>query len=125
VTRVCINPGTGPVGGGDEKQAAANMPQLLTDSGIEGLRFERAADLDRDDGRFGFMVLDKVGDVEAEVQMPGLPLAKVRYRSQPGESIWDFPRIYVNGSSWVWPYAVSILHAAFSEEDDWEWSGDA
>ena len=43
---------------------------------------------------------------------PGLALAGVRYLDQPGQNIWHFPRLYIDGDSWVWKYAVEIVQRA-------------
>lgn len=40
------------------------------------------------------------------VDMPSLSLEKIRYMGEKTQNIWDFPRLYVNGSSWVWKYAT-------------------
>ncbi len=34
--------------------------------------------------------------------MPGFPLDRVRYIEGEKRSILDFPRLYVDGSSWIW-----------------------
>lgn len=38
--------------------------------------------------------------------MPGLPLDKVRYVKGEKRSILEFPRLYVDGSSWIWYIAT-------------------
>jgi hypothetical protein len=43
------------------------------------------------------------------VAMPGLPLERVRFLGLQDQDIWRFPRLYVDGGSWVWKYAVGIL----------------
>jgi hypothetical protein len=116
-----INPGTEPVRRSSVDEAVANMPQLLADCGVPDLRFERTKG--DHDGRYCFTVTDPAGN-EADVDMPGVPLADARYCNLAGENIWDFPRLYVNGSSWVWYYAVSQLRVTFmGEDEDWEWDG--
>lgn len=100
-----INPGTGPVLDATVEHAAANMARLVEDAGA--ITHERAPELDNN-GRFGFRVLRDNGTV-ADVEMPGWPLERVRYTGENGQNIRDFPRLYVDGSSWVWKYAVSDL----------------
>jgi hypothetical protein len=39
--------------------------------------------------------------------MPGLPVEQVRYMGESGQNIWDFPRLYVDDSSWIWEFALS------------------
>jgi hypothetical protein len=43
-----------------------------------------------------------------EIQMPGLPVERVRYMGETGQNIWDFPRLYVDDSSWIWQFALSV-----------------
>jgi hypothetical protein len=100
-----INPGTEPVEGTAD-QAATNMLVLLADLALDGMTWVRTPAADRG-GRYAFRV--QYAGREAEVRMPGLPLEAVRY--QAGGNPWHFPRLYVNGSSWLWAYAVTILHA--------------
>jgi hypothetical protein len=105
-----LNPGTGPVLGADVANAQANMERLVADAGIDGATISRCEESDSE-GRFGFIVADsaKLNGRECEVDMPGLPLDRVRFMKEPDQNIFDFPRLYVGGSSWVWLYAVNIL----------------
>lgn len=103
---IIINPGTGPVFGATVEEASKNMAQLIIDAHIPDATFERMPTID-DRGRFGFRVL--WGNKEWEVEMPGLPLERVRWLGSEGQNIWDFPRLYLDGSSWVWKYAMEIL----------------
>jgi hypothetical protein len=41
------------------------------------------------------------------ILMPGLPLAELQ--PAPGQGVRGVERIYVNGSSWFWPFAVKQL----------------
>lgn len=111
---VAINPGTGPVEGTTPENALANMIVLVGDAGVEDAVISRDEKRDKGDGRYGFLV--RKGEQGVEVDMPGLPLDEVRYLDIPGQSIWDFPRLYVGGSSWVWCYAVDILADHLSSE---------
>lgn len=104
-----INPGSGPVANATRENAAANMRQFAADC--------KATFTDLPDdpayaykGRFAFTLIrmNSGGQVQThEIQMPGLPLDQVRYLGPP-QNIWDFPRLYVDGSSWVWKYAIHI-----------------
>lgn len=124
---VIVNPGTEPLLDSDPKLAEANMHTLIADTGLDAT-FKREPSLDYDskyqDGRYAFTVeLDGQG---AEVQMPGVPLADVRYKGREfGQNIWDFPRLYVEGSSWVWTFAVGSLHRALTGDKDWDWKPEA
>ncbi|MET9402659.1 hypothetical protein [Kitasatospora sp. NPDC002965] len=40
--------------------------------------------------------------------MPGLSLDQVRWMNEPDQNIWNYPRLFVDGSSWVWWYALGI-----------------
>ena len=51
-----------------------------------------------------------------EIQMPGLPVDRVRFLDEDGQNIWDFPRLYVDDSSWVWKYALSVCEPDGDDE---------
>lgn len=109
---IVINPGSGPVGGATAEQAEANIRQFaadLTERGHRNVTTSRLADEDYNtddgDGRFCWLV-SVDGDQPVEVQMPGIPLDKVRWLGGEGQDIWDFPRLYVDDSSWVWYFAL-------------------
>jgi len=111
---VVINPGTGPVADATEENAIENMEQFVLDS-ICADSFARDPGSDWNDGRFSFRVFYAVfPDKYIDVQMPGLPLEQVRYMSAEYQNPWHFPRLYVDGSSWLWYYAL-IDHI-------WDWS---
>jgi hypothetical protein len=117
-TSVLINPGTGPCGGATVDNAAENMEQFIKDCPCAS-RFEREEAGDYGDGRFCFQVFwDECPGKSWEVQMPGLPLDQVRYMGAEDQNIWNFPRLYVGGSSWVWKYALLKRYDWFSEEED-------
>jgi hypothetical protein len=104
---IVINPGTGPVEGATLEQAKANMDAFAADLNKRGLYvtgLTRREDAD-DDGRYGYLLT--MGDArKLEVDMPGLPLDQVRFMDEPGQDIWDFPRLYVDGNSWIWMFAL-------------------
>lgn len=124
MTQVFINPGSGPVDGATLDHAYANMTQLLKDAGLKTAAFARNPDPDseEDDGRFAFLVTipgaERFGPLT--VDMPGIPLDEVRYTQAPGQNIWHFPRLYVDGSSWVWMFAVSRLRDWISDHEEGE-----
>lgn len=103
-----LNPGTGSCSDATEENAIENMKHFLVDCGVKGLHFVRIPELDFTgdyfDGRFVFLIWR--GTRCHEIRMPGLPLERVRYTSNDLRNIWDFPRLYVDGSSWVWCYAL-------------------
>lgn len=101
---IIINPGSGPVAGATAEQAARTMQQFVHDLGERGLTVasymrNAAADYDADDhdGRFAFDLTFTDGRT-AQIQMPGLPVDKVRWLG-PDQDIWQFPRLYVDDSS--------------------------
>lgn len=107
---IIMNPGSGPVQGATEEHAAYNMGvftvEVMQRRGHDVVPgAERRPDLD-DEGRFGWALI--FGDETYEIEMPGLPLADVRYMGLEGQNILGFPRLYVNGSSWIWKYALGI-----------------
>ena len=114
MTMVIINPGTGPVEGSTLEHAYRNMEALLRDAGCPAAKWRRDPARDVEGGRWPFLVTcppnaEEPREWDCLVDMPGIPLDEVRYVGGPGQNIWDFPRLYVDGSSWVWKFAVSQL----------------
>jgi len=48
--------------------------------------------------------------------MPGLPLDRVRYIGAPEQNAWRFPRLFVDGNSWLWEFALEIARGALGEK---------
>lgn len=109
---VFVNPGTGPVVGTSAENAEANMRAFVSEIGAD----EFGGPIGEDEGRYEFEAYGNGRSVS--VEMPGLPLDEVRYVGTEDQNIWDFPRLYVDGSSWVWCYAVRSAKRALSGEDD-------
>ena len=114
---IVINPGSGPVSNATRENAEANMAAFIADLKADG--HAKAVDLlpqplaPEDRGRFTYVI---VADTEThEIEMPGLPLDQVRWMDREDQNIWDFPRLYVDGSSWVWFYA---LRTTMNDPDD-------
>lgn len=76
---------------------------------------ETTVDPERD-GRFTYLI-DFGPDLRFEIEMPGLPIEQVRWTGHEDGDIWDFPRLYVDGSSWVWKYAVAACTPDRDEDD--------
>lgn len=115
---IIINPGTGPVHEATEQHAATNITVFADDLRRAGLGVDgctRLPDADYGDGRFAFALAMADGRA-VEIQMPGLPLDQVRYMKEDGQNIWDFPRLYVDDSSWVWKWALTVCEP--DEETD-------
>lgn len=109
---VIINPGSGPVPDATSIQALANARVFAreVDAKVEG-------PLGTDgDGRWEFRLLRDNRAVE--IEMPGIPLDKVRYIDSADQDIWNFPRLYVDGSSWVWLYALNAARSVLGGEDE-------
>lgn len=123
---IIVNPGTGPVRNATLQNAEANISQLVRDIierlprdlATTSIRATRDADQDRaDDGRYGFTIavcLTSADNITYEtslsVEMPGLPLEAVNFGARDDDNPWNFPRLYLDGSSWLWRYALELIH---------------
>lgn len=88
------------------EQAYKNMKVFIEDCEIE-LFIAQARLTPEDNGRYFFELKTPLSrEVFWEIEMPSLPLEKVRFINEKSQNIWDFPRLYVDGSSWVWKYAI-------------------
>lgn len=105
---VIINPGSGPVDGASFENAQVNIRQFAADLTERGhlVEYERCDQRDGD-GRWAWSVDVDNTDNWQVVEMPGLPLEQVRWLGAEGQDIWDFPRLYVDGGSWIWFFALS------------------
>ena len=114
MTFVISNPGAGPVDGSSARNAKSNIGAFCRELGLEApyIRIERHESGDHG-GRYDF-VLHR-GLRSTEVSMPGLPLDRVALR--PGDNAWHFPRLYVDGSSWLWPYALNMARNDLLDHD--------
>lgn len=111
-----INPGSGPVQGGDLAQARANMEVFIHDALGEADDVARIVGGEpEEDGRFLFYV--ESASRRVPVSMPGLPLKQVRYMHPAGRSMRDFPRLFVDGASWVWLYGCRALCRKLGERE--------
>jgi hypothetical protein len=102
--QVIINPGSGPVEGATAADAKYNISAFVGDLGLSDVKVRRKRALDSG-GRYGFVLT--FDSRKCEITMPGLPLEQVRWMNEPEQDIWDFPRLYVDGSSWVWKFALN------------------
>ncbi|MGW0578330.1 hypothetical protein ACWD25_20695 [Streptomyces sp. NPDC002920] len=116
---VFINPGSGPVAEATEAHAAINITVFADDLRAAGRGVDscnRIPNADYGDGRYAFELAMADGRT-MEIQMPGLPVERVRYLDEDSQNIWDFPRLYVDGSSWVWKYALGVCEPDVEEND--------
>ena len=111
ITNIIINPGTGSVLEASEENAIENIKCFISDNGVEDIVYKRIPNSDYGDGRYAFCL--KKDGICHEIQMPGLTIEKVRYLGNEDQNIWNYPRLYVDGSSWVWKYALGL---SFEEE---------
>ena len=106
MTTVLINPGTGPVPRAQSRWARFNIAAFAREVG-------RDVDVDHvpradGDGRWTFKLT--YGKRRVEVSMPGCPRACL---TNPDAVGLIFPyRIYVDGNSWMWRFAVEIAQEA-------------
>lgn len=98
---VLITPGSRPVGREVSwDNAYENIKAYIADCEIP-MRIVSSQHED-DEGRYLFVLRNDEYDYQIEVEMPGLPLDRVRYVEGDKRNIFDFPRLYVDGSSWIW-----------------------
>jgi len=103
---VIINPGAGDVDTDlGFQQAYNNILKFIEDSEVP--LFVEVANHIPEGGRYLFKLGTPLkNDMKWEIEMPSLPLEQVRYIDSEKQNIWDFPRLYVDGSSWVWKFAI-------------------
>lgn len=102
---IIMNPGSGPVGGEVSwDNAYENITAYIADCEIP-MRVVRSEHEEKD-GRYLFVLKNDEYDCQIDVEMPGLPLDRVRYIKGDGRNIHEFPRLYVDGSSWIWYIAT-------------------
>jgi len=112
---VIINPGSGPVEGSTFAHAFANIEALVKDIDLPEPAITIASSSTGDDGRYTFVLRRGIRDVD--IDMPGRPIDEVRYVDGQGQNAWHFPRLYVEGSSWLWVYAVLFARDALVDHD--------
>lgn len=105
---IVFNPGTAARPGATAENAEAVMRRLAADVRLlpdEVRRDPTMDDIER--GRFGFVV--RRGSVVVEIQIPG---------DDPDEVAQGRPfvsrRLYVDGSSWLYGYALNIIEGRLS-----------
>lgn len=114
---VAISPGTGPVPDATEQTAWKLMGEFAGELGqleVEVVAIRRGHPCDSGDGRFRFH-LEARKDVDTEtrsfeIEMPGVDVTAE-------STVWVSPRLYVDGSSWLWGFAVSIVAGHVLDDD--------
>lgn len=103
-----INPGTEARVGHNETNATivakALAKQFKTD--VPSLRLKRDKSRDDKDGWYGFVLT--AGKTSVDVDIPGDDPDNVM-KGEP----WVSRRLYVDGSSWLWGYAIGIIAERF------------
>lgn len=115
-SRLYVNTGTNPLENTNEGLANKNIEQLIEDVGLDGVTAKRNKDRDFGKGRFAYVLTYELNKRNIEVQMPGLSLERVRY-TQESQCACEFPRLYVNGGSWLWKFAVNLIKSTFENND--------
>ena len=118
-----INPGTEPVEGATLEHALANMEQLKRDAQLFDDVLQKHLSEKDAGGRYSFVLVLPAGagfggSRAVTIDMPGLPLEQVRYLAQPDQDVWDYPRLYIEGSSFLWIYVVGQLNIALMQEQE-------
>lgn len=108
---VIINPGTGDVPGACPAEAESNTHRLLSEAGVVAI-VKRAPRRENGRGRFAFMCKVK-GRRALEVLMPGVPYEALQLTES--QQLPFPPRLYVDGNSWWWPYAVDMVRGHFAK----------
>jgi hypothetical protein len=103
VTLFVINPGADVLEGGvlDDAWTAVHA---LREASAPKATIERKPDADYR-GRFAFDLV--LGRRRVEVLVPGVPMAVLT-----DDSAVFQPRLYVDGSSWYWQFAIGIAKSA-------------
>lgn len=116
---VIADMGTGAVEEGSKEQSEINIKKFISDcfSHNPQLRF-----------KYEFIEIEKNGRHTYEltnedyrtyiVQMPAVSLEKVRFMGEEGQTVIGVPRLYVDGSSWLWKYAIDIIGFDYEETED-------
>lgn len=114
--KIVINPGSQVVEPSSIENASANMSEFiiaLHQRGLSHIVMRRNQEFQQA-GRFAFE-LTKDGNTSI-VLMPGAPPDQVIMK--PGDDPWKFYRLYVDGASWLWEYALNAVFSALSASDE-------
>lgn len=98
--QVIINPGAGPVKAGAPMDALASVVELFREAAVQIARITYRGVAS--DGRHRFAVTAKRGR-KVEIDMPAWHAEELR------TGTLNTPRIYVDGNSWLWRFAVRAV----------------
>ena len=104
---IIINPGTGKTEDHGFEQALSNIKVFIEECSID-VELTSSIKHPSDDGRYSFLLQHKGTGKEFVIKIPALPLAEIYYTDSEKQNINIYPRLYVNGNSYVWKYALLI-----------------
>lgn len=99
---IIINPGTEKQSNTTEENAINVAQTIIEDTGINGLTYTRGATEKDSGGWYNFIF--SLGGKDLEVDIPGVD-PKVTTAGTPFYS----PRLYVDGSSWLYDFGISQI----------------
>ena len=102
-----INPETEAVQEATFENAEKAMQLLIEHSEQSDFVTYETVSKNSDDGRYDFILSSSKHEEKIEVSMPGCD-PEITSESRPFHS----PRLYVNGSSWLWGYAFPEMFCA-------------
>lgn len=113
MTQIIISPGTEPRPDATEDNAAQIIRRFIDDLGLPGIACTRTPDDDPayPAGYYAFRL--SAGEYACTVDVPGVDPDTV----QLGKP-WRSSRLYVNGSSWLWGFALGFAADALTGGDD-------
>ena len=118
-----INPGTADIPETTEQNARKNIKVFVADLAEKGVKVKsthRRPNMDGFyEGRYAYLLFLKKPQPQVDsfepglrkkilIHMPGVPLEKVRFMGTPEQDVLEFPRLYVDGWSWLWLFALNI-----------------
>jgi hypothetical protein len=110
-----VNPGTQAMSETSPKLAKAGIAQFVEDLHPAKIKIKVKRDKKSDnDGWYGFTLKSKHAKIS--VLMPGLPLEYMRGTKKDTTASWAFQRLYVEGNSWYWNFALEIAQERLLEK---------
>lgn len=107
--KIVINPGTEPIVKTTEDNAIKLAEYIAKDLKLDITNWQRNPKADDNQGRYGFIFKGAGGKVDVDI--PGID-PDITRKSMPFES----PRLYVNGSSWLYGYALDFIYDGIKKE---------
>ena len=99
------------------ENARRNIVQFVEDLRLKDVVYiEPDPQGDEDGYCYGYKLIYK--NRSTVVSMSALPLEEVRYIDEKKQRISQFPRLSVDGSSWVWFFALRVVKDVFMSEPE-------